>query len=126
MEKIRIGRISKVNRDTGMVAVSFVDENLSTTGMIPYLTHGGEWFDLKIGTEVLVIFLKTQAVAMGTYWNEQNGPNVDKTCGWRKEISKKARMEYDSSKNELVIHAPSIVLEGNGKRIRLDQIETKE
>ncbi len=120
--QVKIGKISAVDAVTGMVSVAFADQEYSTTGYIPCLTHGEEHFKPTIGSEVLVICFNRVAVALGTYWNSKHAINMPENCLWQKNIASGSHMRYDREKNQLIFHAPDIVFETQDKTISLKEL----
>ena len=56
---IRIGRVSSVNYDEGMISVTYPDLDDSTTDEFPVFSFTDEYKMPGIGQEVLVIHLST-------------------------------------------------------------------
>lgn len=113
---IRVGKISSINTASGTVRVTYPDRDDSVTAEIPMFSMYGEFKQLKVGADVLVLHLSNGAAAgicMGLYNNESNPP-ANPSAIWRKELGDSngdAYMEF--SDGNLTIHAASITLDGN-------------
>ena len=55
--EIRVGRVSAVNYDKGMIRVTYRDKDDSVTGEFPMLTNNDEYRMPKVGQDVLVAHL---------------------------------------------------------------------
>lgn len=110
---IRVGRVSKIDYDNGMVAVTYPDLDDSVTSFLSVVSFNDEYKMPEVGDEVLVVHLssgQSRGLVLGHYWNKTNlsehtGPGV-----YRKEFGHsygEAYMDYDG---ELEIYAPSIRL----------------
>ncbi len=108
--KIRIGYVSAVQREKGMVAVAYPDEDDATTDFLPFLSPGREFFPPEVNDMVVVVYTEiSQAVVLGTYWNWDNIPPV--VNGVQKNFGDDAYVRYDAKENTLTVHAPKIVIE---------------
>lgn len=113
---IRIGKVSSVNYDKGMIRVTYPDRDDSVTAEIPVFSFTDEYKMPPIGAEVLVLHLSNGSAAgvmMGRYWNEKNAPPVSGAGVFRKELGEVTGEAYLQYKDEtLTIHAPKIKLDG--------------
>lgn len=69
---VRIGRISSINQDTGMVRVTYADRDNASTKEFPVLRCTDEYRDFQIGERVVVLHLSngnSRAVVLGGLWN---------------------------------------------------------
>ena len=118
---IRIGRVSSVNPDTGMVKVTYPDLDDTVTDELPMLAIGDEYKMPKVRDEVLVLHLsngQAAGIVIGKYWNKSNKPPTN--AGYRKELGENTGDAYLSYHNgTLEIKANKIIL--NGKVIEPDQ-----
>lgn len=111
---IRIGRISSVNADNGMVKVTYPDLDDAVTAEIPLFSFTGEYKMPAVGAEVVVLHLssgETLGIALGTYWNDDNRPPV--SSGFRKELggeTGEAYLQYDDG--ILTIKADTVRITG--------------
>lgn len=112
--EIRIGQISSVSEDSGMVRVSYPDMDGAVTDELPLLSFNGEYKAPEIGTEVLVVHLSNGAAAgicLGSYWNASNVPPETGEGLYRKDFAD-AGEAYARYKSEdgFSINAPKIIL----------------
>lgn len=124
MEIIRIGTVSAVDKDTGMVSVVYQDQDDGTTGYLPYFSPGDEYKPPAVNDMVLVAHLSngtTRGIVIGKFWNKANKPPVPDT-GWYKKLSEKSSMRYEKESDTLYITAPKIVLECGGKVINVTDL----
>lgn len=71
----RIGTVSSVNPETGMVSVVFEDRGGEVTELLPYATFNDEFKLPQLGAKVIVVHLSNggeMGIVLGTYWNEYN------------------------------------------------------
>ena len=100
---IRIGRVSSVNYDEGMISVTYPDLDDSTTDEFPVFSFTDEYKMPGIGQEVLVIHLsngQSAGIVMGRIWNRENVPPRSGEGIFRKELGDlygEAYIEYDGS-----------------------------
>ena len=113
---IRIGKVSRIEYETGMIAVTYGDRDDSVTDLLPYLTLGGEYHLPKVEQYVAVVHLSTGAemgIILGGYWDADNRPPVSGKDVFRKELSNevgKAYLQHDPETGELTIKADKIKL----------------
>ena len=113
---IRIGRVSTINREKGMVTVTYPDLDNSVTDEFPLFSFTDEFKIPKIGSNVLVLHLsngQSAGYVLGHYWNNGNNP-PDPEAIFRKEMSQNYGEAYIEFKNgTLTIHADKIILDGS-------------
>lgn len=92
---IRIGKISKIDYETGMAEVTYPDMDNSVTALFPIVNLNEEYKMPEIGEEVLVLHLSNGAASgliLGPFWNEANKPAVNgKTSSGRNSQRAKAQ-----------------------------------
>lgn len=74
---VRIGKVSKINYEKGMIRVTYPDLDDSVTAEFPVFSFTDEYKMPKIGQEVLVLHLsngQSAGIIMGKYWNKKNAP----------------------------------------------------
>ena len=127
MEKnlIRIGRISSINKETGMARVVYKDKN-STTSELPVFNFYGEYKMPCIGQLVLVLHLSNDSstgIIMGSFWNKTNKP---KASEYRKDFKgEKAYEKYEEKQYKL--HAENIIFQCDEGQISVKElIQMKE
>lgn len=120
MEKnnIRVGKVSSIDYETGMVQVVYTDKNNAATTKMPCLNFNNEYYMPQIGEQVLTAHLSngtSRGVVLGTVWNKKNIPEENGKELYRKELSKTkgaAYIRFDDGSGEYLIRAPVILLHG--------------
>lgn len=120
MEKniIRIGKVSSINYETGMIQVVYTDKGNEVTTQMPYANFNNEYCMPKIGEQVLTAHLSnstSRGVVLGTMWNRKNIPEESGKKLYRKELSKTkgaAYMRFDDDNGEYLIRVPVVLLHG--------------
>ncbi len=109
---IRIGKISKIDYETGMAEVTYPDMDNSVTALFPIVNLNEEYKMPEIGEEVLVLHLSNGAASgliLGPFWNEANKPRVNGKNVYRKEFSKSKGTAYIQYKDGAVeLRGPAI------------------
>lgn len=112
---IRIGKVSHINNETGMISVTYPDLDDATTKEFPVFSFTDEYKMPQIGQEVLVLHLsngQSAGIVMGRYWNKKNTPPVSE--GFRKELGSEFGEAYiQYNEGVLTLHADRIVLDGD-------------
>lgn len=115
---IRIGKVSSINYDQGMIRVTYPDRDDSVTAEIPVFSFTDEYKMPKVGSQVLVLHLSNGAAAgvmLGHYWNEKNVSLATGEGVFRKELAQKygeAYFDYDGKEKKLTIYADKIEIKG--------------
>lgn len=123
---IRIGKVSSVDYDKGMIKVIYQDKDGAVTDDLPYLTMNEEYKMPEIGKNVLVLHLSNGAAAgvvMGSYWNQGNVPPETGSALFRKEFGKafgEAFIRYASG--EVRLYGASIILQSGSGEISVSQL----
>ena len=91
-KNIRIGRVSSIDYENGMISVTYPDLDDSVTDDLPVFSMGDEY---KMPPVVLHLSNGCAAgVVMGRYWNEANKPSVSGKGVFRKELGEKKGEAY--------------------------------
>lgn len=115
---IRVGKVSSVDYETGMMQVVYHDRNDEVTSNLPYANFNNEYCMPKIGEQVLVAHLSngsSRGVVLGGMWNKKNIPEENGKKLYRKELSKTpgaAYIRFDDGDGEYLIRTPVILLHG--------------
>lgn len=115
---IRIGRVSSIDYDTGMMQILYKDKGNATTAKMPYANFNNEYCMPKIGEQVLVTHLSngtSRGVVLGTMWNKKNIPAENGKNLYRKELSKvkgAAYERYDDETGEYLLRVPIMMIHG--------------
>lgn len=102
---IRIGKISKIDYETGMAEVTYPDMDNSVTALFPIVSFNEEYKMPEIGEEVLVLHLSNgtaSGLILGTFWNKVKKPAVNGKGVYRKEFSKTPGTAYTQFKDGTV------------------------
>lgn len=114
---IRIGRISSVNYETGMVRVLYRDRDDSVTKELPLLNMNGEYKLPKVDDLVLVLHLSngsSMGIVLGTFWSDVNQPAETGKGIYRKELGEiigEAFIRYDTSTKTISIKADHVKIQ---------------
>lgn len=93
---IRIGKVSSIDHENGMISVTYPDMDDSTTNKFPTFSFTDEYKMPEIGDEVLVLHLsngQSAGVVMGKFWNRANKPECDKAT-YKKELGERQGEAY--------------------------------
>ncbi len=121
MGDMRIGKVSSINYETGMMRITYTDKNRSVTRELPMLNYGSQYHMPEIGQSVAVAHLSngsSRGVILGTVWNKNNLPTEGRKGVYRQEFSKTtgaAMQQYTEGTGEMVIRAPNIKVIGNNE-----------
>lgn len=88
---IRIGKVSSIDYENGMISVTYPDLDNSTTDNFPVFSLADEYKMPGIGQEVLVLHMsngQSAGIVLGRYWNKGNRPPVSGENVFRKELGK--------------------------------------
>lgn len=117
---IRVGRISSINPEKGLVRVYYPDKD-STTSELPLFHFHREFKLPKVDDQVMVLHLSndtSSGVVLGGFWNDIDQPPME--AEYRKDL------EGDSyemlQKGNFIIHSPQISLEGEAGIVTLSEI----
>nr|WP_325300161.1 hypothetical protein [uncultured Dysosmobacter sp.] len=128
----RIGRVSSINYENGMIEVTYPDLDDSVTDELPVCSFNGEYKMPDIGQDVLVLHLSNGSAAgvvLGPYWNESNKPEVSGKGVYRKEMGPKPGQAYTQYKDgTLEVRGPAVRFVCNSGAVtvaQLIQIATK-
>lgn len=128
MSDFRIGKVSRIDYETGRIAVTYPDRDGSVTDLLPYLSFGGEYHMPKIEQYVAVARLSTGAemgIVLGAFWSGDQIPAAAGKDMYRKELSNtpgKAYMQHDPDTGVLTIKAGKIVFQTDERTIDVDQL----
>ncbi len=87
---IRVGQVSAVDYETGMIRVVFNDMDSAVSALIPYATLGNEYHMPEVGEYVLSLHMNNgqeAGLVLGTYWNQQHTPPAVGYDLFRKDFS---------------------------------------
>jgi len=116
--EIRIGKVSAVDYEAGMLRTTYRDKDGSVTMEFPVANFNDEYRMPKVGESVIVAHLSngsSRGVVLGTVWNQKNLPKESGEHLYRKDLSRKkdaAYVRYDDGKGEYLVKAANLHLNG--------------
>lgn len=117
---IRVGRISSINPEKGLVRVYYPDKD-STTSELPLFHFHWEFKLPKVNDQVIVLHLSndtSSGVVLGGFWNDIDQP--PKQTEYRKDMESNS---YEMlQKGNFIIHSPQISLESEAGTVTLSEI----
>lgn len=117
---IRVGRISSVNPENGMVRIYYPDRD-STTAELPLFHFHREFKLPKVNDQAVILHLSNDSssgIVLGGFWNETERPPEE--VEYRKDLEDNS---YEIlQKGNFIIHSPQISLEGEAGLITLSEI----
>lgn len=125
---IRVGRVSKIDYENGMISVTYPDLDDSVTSLLSVVSFNDEYKMPEIGDDVLTVHLpsgQARGLVLGKYWNRKNQPVSYGAGIYRKEYAAtpgEAYMEYDHDTGELIIKAKSIKFVTDERNISVDNL----
>lgn len=123
---IRLGRVSKIDYESGMIEATYPDRDDAVTDLFPVLSLNDEYKMPAIGDNILVLHLSNGSAAgvvLGPYWNEDNKPAVSGKDVYRKEMARtqgKAYMQYKDGTVDL--RGPAVRLTCSSGAITVAQL----
>lgn len=114
----RIGKVSSIDYENGMLQVVYTDKDNAVTAKLPYANFGNEYNMPGIGEQVMVAHLSNgtgRGVVLGSMWNKKNLPRENGKELYRKELSKvpgAAYLRFNEKNGEYLIRAPAVLLHG--------------
>lgn len=121
--EIRVGRVSSINYESGMIRVTYHDKDDSVTAEYPLLTNNDEYIMPEIGQDVIVAHLSngsSRGAIIGTMWNKKHIPYESGKGLYRKELSRKkdaAYIRYSDETGEYLLKVANLHLNGVNKTI---------
>ena len=94
---IRVGQVSAVDYETGMIRVVYNDMDQAVSAWIPYATLGNEYHMPEVEDYVLSLHMtngQEAGLVLGTYWNQQHTPPVSGHDLFRKDYSNSPGAAY--------------------------------
>lgn len=116
MDNIRIGHVSRIDYEKGMIAVAYLDRDNSVTKLMPYLQLGGEYHMPKVEQRVAVLHLSSGmefGIILGPFWDATTPPPQTGKDVFHKELSHeegKAYFHHDPETRTLTVRADEIIL----------------
>lgn len=107
---IRIGKVSSVDYEKGMISVYYEDRTAMVTSIMPVLSNG-RYKMPKIGESILVAHLSNgtnAAVVLGTVFNDANVPKSSGQNVYYEELSDNTMISSDGTDITLKVVVGSI------------------
>lgn len=107
---IRIGKVSSVDYEKGMISVYYEDRTAMVTSIMPVLSNG-RYKMPKVGESILVAHLSNgtnAAVVLGTVFNDANVPKSSGQNVYYEELSDNTMISSDGTDITLKAVAGSI------------------
>lgn len=121
--EIRIGKVSSVDYENGMMRVTYPDKDESVTVEFPMLNYNDEYRMPAIGKQVAVAHLSngsSRGIVLGEIWNKKNLPHETGKKVYRKDLSREkdaAYIRYDDDSGEYLVKVANLHLNGINKTI---------
>ena len=121
--EIRIGKVSSVDHEKGMIRVTYRDKDESVTVDFAMLNYNDEYRMPQIGRQVAVAHMSngsSRGVVLGEVWNKKNLPHEVGKNLYRKDLSGKkdaAYIRYDDESGEYLVKAANLHLNGVNKTV---------
>ncbi len=121
--EIRIGKVSSVDHEKGMMRVTYRDKDESVTVDFAMLNYNDEYRMPYIGQQVAVAHMSngsSRGVVLGEIWNKKNLPHEAGKDLYRKDLSRSkdaAYIRYDDGSGEYLVKAANLHLNGVNKTV---------
>jgi phage baseplate assembly protein gpV len=106
---IRIGTVSTIDYNNGMISVKYEERSNSVTAEMPYLSFNDEYKMPHIDDTVVVLYLSNGSsigIVIGSIWNKTNKPPVSGKDNYYKGIAPGVNIKFQNG--ELTVSAPKI------------------
>lgn len=121
--EIRIGKVSSVDYEKGMMRITYHDKDDSVTMDFATLNYNDEYRMPAVGSQVAVAHLSngsSRGIILGEIWNKQNLPKESGKDLFRKDLSRgkdAAYIRYDDETGEYLIKVANLHLNGVNKTV---------
>lgn len=121
--EIRIGKVSSVDYEKGMMRITYHDKDDSVTMDFATLNYNDEYRMPTVGSQVAVAHLSngsSRGIILGEIWNKQNLPKESGENLFRKDLSRgkdAAYIRYDDETGEYLIKVANLHLNGVHKTV---------
>lgn len=107
---IRIGKVSSIDYEKGMISVYYEDRTAMVTSTMPVLSNG-RYKMPKVGESILVAHLSNgtnAAVVLGTFFNDANAPKMSGQNVYYYELSDNTMISSDGTDITLKVVTGSV------------------
>ncbi|MFR4350581.1 MAG: hypothetical protein ACLT3H_02810 [Roseburia sp.] len=117
-QPIRIGKVSSINYESGMMRIVYNDKGSAVTKELPYMNFNDEYTMPKVGEQVVTAHLSngnSRAIILGKTWDKKNTPAETGKGIYRKEFSRtrgSAYARYEDDTGVYYLVAGSVELTG--------------
>ncbi len=121
--EIRIGKVSSVDHEKGMIRVTYRDKDESVTVDFASLNYNDEYRMPYVGQQVAVAHMSngsSRGIILGEVWNKKNLPRESGKDLYRKDLSRKkdaAYIRYDDESGEYLLKVANLHLNGVNKTV---------
>lgn len=121
--EIRIGKVSSVDYEKGMMRITYRDKDESVTVDFAMLNYNDEYRMPQVGQQVAVAHMSngsSRGVILGEVWNKKNLPHEAGKDLYRKDLSRRkdaAYIRYDDESGEYLVKAANLHLNGVNKTV---------
>lgn len=113
-EIIRIGKVSSIDYEKGLVRVAYHDKDDNVTQPFPMLSD--RYYMPSVGDQVIVLHLSngTEAgLALGRYWNDKNMPKESGAGLFRVDLDRDGTAYLKCAGGAITLTGGSITINGN-------------
>ena len=120
---IRIGKVSSVDYEKGMMRITYRDKDESVTVDFAMLNYNDEYRMPQVGQQVAVAHMSngsSRGVILGEVWNKKNLPHEAGKDLYRKDLSRQkdaAYIRYDDESGEYLVKAANLHINGVNKTV---------
>ncbi len=121
--EIRIGKVSSVDYEKGMMRITYRDKDESVTVDFAMLNYNDEYRMPQVGQQVAVAHMSngsSRGVILGEVWNKKNLPHEAGKDLYRKDLSRRkdaAYIRYDDESGEYLVKAANLHINGVNKTV---------
>ncbi len=121
--EIRIGKVSSVDYEKGMMRITYRDKDESVTVDFAMLNYNDEYRMPQVGQQVAVAHMSngsSRGVILGEVWNKKNLPHEAGKDLYRKDLSRRkdaAYIRYDDESGEYLLKVANLHLNGVNKTV---------
>lgn len=113
-QTIRIGKVSSVDLEKGLVHVTYADRDASVTSALPMLSH--RYFMPEPGDQVLVLHLSNgveAGVVLGRFWSDKNLPPESGSGLFRIDFDRNGTAYLRCESNAVTIKGSTVTVDGD-------------
>lgn len=114
---IRVGQVSAVDLEQGMIRVVYNDMDSAVSPWLPYLAFGNEYHMPDVDDYVVVLHMtngQEAGIVLGRYWNQKHTPPANGKDVYRKDFSNspgKAYLQRDPGEAQKIMLVLDLMLQ---------------